>query len=89
MAQGQASHIRAALTSLLSPQLIRRRAAALGAVKRRRKVDVVALVYTLVLGFDRGRERTLACLRRAYISATPRASLPPRSTIASHPSSPS
>lgn len=70
MGHGQASHIRAALTSLLSPQLIRRRASALGTIKRRRKVDPVALVYTLVLGFERGRERTLACLRRAYISAT-------------------
>ena len=57
-----------ALTSLMSPQLIRRRASALGAVKRRRKVDIVSLVYTLVLGFDRGAGRTLASLRRAYVS---------------------
>ena len=70
MAQRQANPIRAGLTSLLSPQLIRRRAAALGTIKRRRKIDPVALVYTLVLGFERGRERSLACLRRAYISAT-------------------
>ncbi len=64
------SHIRDALTSLLSPQFIRHHAAALGAVKRRRKVDVVALVCTLVLAFARGRKRSLASLRRAYAAAT-------------------
>ena len=64
------SHIRDALTSVLSPQFIRHHAAALGAVKRRRKVDVVALVCTLVLAFARGRKRSLASLRRAYSAAT-------------------
>ena len=64
------SHIRDALTSLLSPQFIRHHAAVLGAVKRRRKVDVVALVCTLVLAFARGRKRSLASLRRAYAAAT-------------------
>ena len=64
------SHIRDALTSLISPQLIRRRAWTLGVVKRRRRVDIVALVYTLVLGFDRGAQRTLASLRRSYVTAT-------------------
>ena len=68
MARQENSAVRDALTSLMSPQLIRRRASALGAVKRRRKVDIVSLVYTLVLGFDRGAGRTLASLRRAYVS---------------------
>lgn len=68
MAHQKNSPIRDALTSLISPHLIRRRASALGAVKRRRKVDIVSLVYTLVLGFDRGVDRTLASLRRAYAS---------------------
>lgn len=70
MAQRRESHIRRELTRLISPQLIRARARKLGAVKRRRKVDVVALVYTLVLGFGSGRRRTLAGLRRAYALAT-------------------
>jgi putative transposase len=39
-------------------------------VRRRRKVDVVALVYSLVLGFATGDRRTLAGLRRAYERVT-------------------
>ena len=39
-------------------------------MKRARKVDIVALVCTLVLGFDRGAKRTVASLRRAYAMST-------------------
>lgn len=53
MTQKVRSHIREALTSVFSPQLSRHHASALGAVKRRRKVDIAALVYTLILAFDR------------------------------------
>ena len=70
MTRNRGNHIRNALTSLISPQLIRRRARDLGVVKRQRKVDVVALVYTLVLGFDRGAKRSLASLRRTYASCS-------------------
>jgi IS4 transposase len=70
LAHRPAGHIRKALTSLISPQLIRRRAERLGVVKRQRKIDPVALVYTLVLAFDRGAVRSMASLRRAYIAAT-------------------
>ena len=70
MTHGVRSHIREALTSMFSPQFIRHHASALGAVKRRRKVDIAALVYTLILAFDRGATRTLASLRRAYAAAT-------------------
>jgi len=70
MARKRSSHIREALTSLISPQFIRRRARALGVVQRKRRVDIVALVYTLVLGFDRGARRSLASLRRAFAVAT-------------------
>jgi hypothetical protein len=66
MARTAESHIRNALTRVLSPQSIRARASALGVVKRRRKIDIVALVYTLVLGSERGAVRTLASLRRSY-----------------------
>jgi len=45
---------------------VERRAAALGVLTRRRKVDIVALVWTLALGFSAGAERSLASLRRAY-----------------------
>lgn len=70
MTRSVKSHIREVLTSLFSSQFIRHHATALGAVRRRRKVDIVALVYTLVLAFDRGATRNLASLRRAYAAAT-------------------
>jgi len=70
MTRPAVTHIRDSLTSLISPQLIRRRARSLGVVKRQRKVDVVALVYALVLGFERGAKRSLASFRRAYCSST-------------------
>jgi len=46
------------------------RARSLGVVKRQRKVDIVALVFALVLGFERGARRSLASFRRAYCSST-------------------
>ena len=64
------SQIRRELTSLISPRRIRAVARELGAVRRRRKVDVVALVYSLVLGFATGDRRSLAGLRRAYERVT-------------------
>jgi hypothetical protein len=70
MARPTSSHIRTTLTSLISPQLICRRAKRARVVRRRRKIDPVALVYTLILSFDRGVTRSMAGLRRAYISAT-------------------
>jgi hypothetical protein len=39
-------------------------------VRRRRKVDPSAMLWTLALGFGTGRERTLAGLRRMYQRAT-------------------
>ena len=55
---------------MISPQRIGSLARSLGVVRRRRKVDVVALVYTLVLGLGGGGRRTFASLRRAYEHAT-------------------
>ena len=70
MARQRESHIRRQITSLISPQLIRRRGRDLGVVQRQRKVDIVAFVYTLILGFAASRRRSLAGLRRAYTLAT-------------------
>ena len=70
MARQRESHIRRQITSLIPPQLIRRRGRDLGVVQRHRKVDIVAFVYTLVLGFATSRRRSLAGLRRAYALAT-------------------
>jgi putative transposase len=70
MTRPKASHIRQALTSLLPRRRIRELARELGVVRRRRKLDIVALVYSLALGFSVGDRRTLAGLRRAYLRAT-------------------
>jgi len=70
MARKRDSQIRRSLTSLISARRIRQLGHELGVVRRRRKIDVVALVYALVLGFSSGNRRTLAALRRAYERAT-------------------
>ncbi len=70
MARQQDCRITHALTSLLPKRRIRELARRCGAVRRRRKVDIVALVYSLVLGFTAGNRRTLTGLRRAYTKAT-------------------
>ena len=70
MARARDSQIRRSLTTLISPRRVRSLARELGVVRRRRKVDVVALVYSLVLGFASGNRRTLAGLRRAYERVT-------------------
>lgn len=41
-----------------------------GAVQRERKVKIVSLFWTLVLGFGVGRKRTISGLRRAYEKTT-------------------
>jgi len=58
------------MTSILSPRVIRQEARRLGVVRRERKIDVVALVQVLVLGFSGARRRTIAGFRRAYELAT-------------------
>jgi IS4 transposase len=70
MPRRRESHIRRAMASVLAPRRIRTLARELGVVRRRRKVDIVALVSALVLGFSAGNRRTLAGLRRAYERAT-------------------
>lgn len=68
--QSRSISIRESLHKLFSPQLIRRIARDTGAVQRRRKVDPVALFWTLVLGFDDGDCRSIAGLRRTYAETT-------------------
>jgi putative transposase len=70
MPQDRDNPIRRALTSVLSPNRIRTVARKTGAVRRRRKVDIASLVYSIVLGFGAGNERSLAGLRRTYERAT-------------------
>ena len=70
MARRQDTRITAALTRLLPRRRIRELARRFGALQRQRKLDIVALVYSLVLGAGAGNRRTLAGLRRAYHRAT-------------------
>lgn len=70
MAQKKSIPIRDALESLLPRKRVRRAARESGAVQRERKIDIGAFVWTLVLGFGAGTERTLAGLRRAFERAT-------------------
>lgn len=58
--------IRDLLRKMLPAAVITRLARETGAVQRRRKVDMTALIWTLVLGFAAGRRRSLALLRRQY-----------------------
>ena len=70
MTQRPAGHIAAALTTLLPRKRIRQLAQQSRVVQRRRKLDIVAFVYSLVLGFAAGERRTLSGLRREYLRAT-------------------
>ena len=70
MARAQFIGIRETLTSFLPGALLERLARESGMVQRRRKVDPLALLWTLALGFSTGGERTLAGLRRVYQRVT-------------------
>jgi len=70
MTQEPPCQIRGALTSVLRPARIVGLAELLGAVVRRRKVDIVALVAALVFGSLGRQRRTLEGLRRLYERAT-------------------
>lgn len=66
MARRDSTAIERSLTRLLPSRLIRKLARKVGFVKRSRKIDAVAFIWTLVLGFGAGREKSLASLRRTY-----------------------
>lgn len=69
MARPRRVPIRETLRKIFPARRLRKWAREHGAVERQRKIDPVALFWTLVLGFASGRERTLAGLRRAYEKA--------------------
>ena len=62
--------IRVYLANLICDPVILAAAQKLNVVRRERKVDIVCLVWTLILGFGNGSERTLASLRRTYQAAS-------------------
>lgn len=70
MASDHDNPIRQYLANLICDPVIEAYAQKLGVVERRRKIDVVCLVWTLILGFSSGSRRTLASLRRAYQAAS-------------------
>ncbi len=70
MARLKSIGIRDRLTTLLPAKTLRRLARETGFVERERKIKAPAFLWTLVLGFSFGSERTIAGLRRAYATAT-------------------
>lgn len=66
MARTESTAIEDGLLKLFPSDWLREAARAVGFVRRRRKVDAVAFIWTLILGFGTGRERTIAGLRRTY-----------------------
>ena len=75
MARSKSIDIRTTLTTLLPRDELKRVARDIGFVRRRRRLDPVAMLWTLALGFGAGTERSLASLRRLYerMSGTPMA----------------
>jgi IS4 transposase len=70
VAHDQCIDIRSVLNRLVPRRRLQDLAEETGAVVRRRKVGIVELFWTLVLGFAVGNERTIAGLRRAFQKAT-------------------
>jgi len=76
VARTQFIGIRRQLASLISKKTLEELAHDTDMMRRRRKVDPMALFWTVVLGFGAGRERTLAGLRRLYEKSTGAALVP-------------
>jgi IS4 transposase len=72
MTQRESTLLEESLVRLFPSWWLRARARATGVVRRRRKVDPVAFVWTLILGFGTGKDRTLAGLRRLFVALTGR-----------------
>jgi len=66
VARASASQIFTEISRVLPRKTIQTMARATGVVRRQRRVDVVALIYTLVLGFSADRRRSMSGLRRVY-----------------------
>ena len=70
MARVKSIGIRETLTSLLPKAELEALARESGMMRRRRKVDPSAMLWTLALGFGSGSKRSLAGLRRTYQQVT-------------------
>jgi len=76
MARTPSIDIRGELSSLVPAPRLKELARETGAVQRERKVRIVDLFWTLVLGFGTGKARTFAGLLRMYKGATGRSIVP-------------
>ena len=76
MARPECIGIRQTLTTLLPKVEIERPAQECVAVRRRRKIEASVMLWTVLLGFGSGRERTLAGLRRTYERVTGKSLVP-------------
>jgi len=70
MARRKTIGIKKVLTRILPRRTLEKAAEAVGLTQRKRKVQVHALFWALVLGFGAGGKRTIAGLRRAFQRAT-------------------
>jgi putative transposase len=70
MAHRKCNEIRRTLKRLVPNNRLKELAAQTRTVERERKIGIVDLFWTLVLGFATGNERTLAGLRRGFEKAT-------------------
>ncbi len=70
MARKRIVPIREELNKLIRPSRLQKLAVETRTLQRQRKIDIVALFWTVVLGFAIGRNRTMASLRRAYEIST-------------------
>ena len=76
MARPKCIGVRETLTTLLPKAEIERLAHESGAVRRRRKVDASAMLWSVLLGFGTGRERTLEGVPRTYERVTGKSLVP-------------
>lgn len=70
MAQTKDIDIRQTLSSLIPESWLEQKARELKVVRRKRKISVWDLLWTLLLGFGFGEKKTLASLRRCFKSNT-------------------
>ncbi len=70
MARPRTFNVRKPLVKLFPKKKLETLARETGAVKRQRKVKIVPLFWSVVLGFGLGRERSISGMRRSYEKAT-------------------
>ncbi len=66
MARSKSTRITKPFQDLVSRETVEAEGQRLGVIQRQRKVDLFALVWTLVLGFQIGARRTITALRETY-----------------------